>query len=95
MSNFREMTPQWLQNGCPKKKFKLLKYEHTIYSFEASNLKLKNTNNLAVFDHFGSVKYKIFGAPGASSPGPYQRLALYPLGGGGGGAYNVPRPQLD
>ena len=30
MSNFREMTPQWLQNGCPKK-FILLKYEHMLY----------------------------------------------------------------
>ena len=30
--------------------------------------KLKNTNNLAVFDHFGIVKYKIFGAPGGFAP---------------------------
>ena len=29
MSNFFEMTPQWLQ-----KKFKLLKYEHIIYSLK-------------------------------------------------------------
>ena len=29
MSNFREMTLQWLQNGCPKK-LKILKYEHII-----------------------------------------------------------------
>ena len=27
------MTSQWLENGCSKK-FKLLKYEHIIYSFE-------------------------------------------------------------
>ena len=27
MSNFCEITLQWLQNGCPKN-FKLLKYEH-------------------------------------------------------------------
>ena len=30
--------------------------------------KLKNTNNLAVFDHFGIVKYKIFGASGGFAP---------------------------
>ena len=30
MSNFREMTPQWLQYGCPKN-LKLLKYEYIIY----------------------------------------------------------------
>ena len=41
MSDFREMTPQWLQNGCPKK-FKLLKYEHIIPSFEARNLEILN-----------------------------------------------------
>ena len=41
MSNFREMTPQWLQNGCPKK-IRLLKYEHIIYSFEARNLEILN-----------------------------------------------------
>ena len=28
MSNFRKMTPQWLQNGCPKN-FKLLKHEQS------------------------------------------------------------------
>ena len=39
MSNFRKMTPQWLQNGY-QKKFKLLKYEHIIYSFKARNLKI-------------------------------------------------------
>ena len=41
MSNFREITPQWLENGCPKK-FKLLIYEHIIYSFEARNLEILN-----------------------------------------------------
>ena len=39
MSNFREMTPQWLQNGCPKK-FKLFKYEHIIYHFTARDLEI-------------------------------------------------------
>ena len=39
MSNFPKMTPQWLQNGYPKK-FKLLKYEHIIYSFKVSNLEI-------------------------------------------------------
>ena len=37
MSNFREMIPYWSQNSCPKK-FKLLKYEPVIYSFEARDL---------------------------------------------------------
>ena len=30
MSNFRKMAPQWLQNSCSKKNFKLLKCEHII-----------------------------------------------------------------
>ena len=38
MNNFREMTPQWLQNFCPKK----FQYEHIIYSFEAHNLEISN-----------------------------------------------------
>ena len=38
VSNFHEMTPQWLQ-----KNFKLLKYEHIIYSFEARDLEILNT----------------------------------------------------
>ena len=33
MSNFREMTPQWLQNA-DRKNFKLFKSEHIIYNFE-------------------------------------------------------------
>ena len=37
MSNFREMTQQWL-----RKNFKLLKYEHIIYSFEARDLEISN-----------------------------------------------------
>ena len=41
MSNFHEMSLQWLQNGCTKK-FKLFKYEHIIYSFEARNLEISN-----------------------------------------------------
>ena len=45
MSNFCEMTPQWLQNGCPKK-FKLLKYEHITYSFEARNPEILNIYNV-------------------------------------------------
>ena len=40
-ANFRKMTPQWLLNGCLKK-FKLLKYQHIIYSFEARNLEILN-----------------------------------------------------
>ena len=39
MSNFREMTPQWLQNGCPKS-FKLFKYEHIIHHFKAHDLEI-------------------------------------------------------
>ena len=34
---FCEITPQWLQKGCPKK-FQTFKYEHIIYSFEARGL---------------------------------------------------------
>ena len=41
MSNFREMAPQWLQNGCSKK-FKLLKYEYVIYHFKARGLEISN-----------------------------------------------------
>ena len=37
MSNFREMTPQKLQNGCLKNS-----YEYIIYSFEAHNLEISN-----------------------------------------------------
>ena len=37
MSNFREMT----HNGS-RKGFKLLKYEHIIYGFEARDLKISN-----------------------------------------------------
>ena len=43
MSNFRKMTPQRLQNGCPKN-FKLLKYEHIIYHFKARDLELEITS---------------------------------------------------
>ena len=39
MSNFREMTPQWLQDGCPKN-FKLLKYENIINHFKALDLEI-------------------------------------------------------
>ena len=39
MSNFREMTPQLLQNGCPKN-FRLLRYEHIICHFEARGLEI-------------------------------------------------------
>ena len=42
MSNFREMAPQWLQNGCSKN-LKLLKYEHIIYHFKARGLEISNT----------------------------------------------------
>ena len=37
MSKFSRNDSQWLRNGCPKN-FKLLKYEHITYSFEARNL---------------------------------------------------------
>ena len=39
-SKFREMIPQWLQ--AVRKNFKLLKYEHIIYRFEARDLKISN-----------------------------------------------------
>ena len=35
----REMTPQWLWNGCLKN-LKLLKYEHIIYQFKAHDLEI-------------------------------------------------------
>ena len=38
--------------------------------WDNSAQKLKNTNNLAVFDHFGVVKYKILELLGALPPGP-------------------------
>ena len=41
MSKFSEMTPQLLRIGV-RKNFKLLKYEHIIYSFEARNLEFLN-----------------------------------------------------
>ena len=41
MSNFREMTPQRLQDGS-RKKCKLLKYEHIINSFEEGDLEISN-----------------------------------------------------
>ena len=39
MSNFREMTPQRLQNGCSKN-CKLLKYEHITDHIKASDLEI-------------------------------------------------------
>ena len=39
MSNFREMSPQWLSEKIQTFKYK---YEHIIYSFEARNLELLN-----------------------------------------------------
>ena len=42
--------------------------------------KLKNTNSLAVFDHFGGVKYKIFGASGGFAPGPPPNTCPVPAG---------------
>ena len=41
MSNFREVTPQWLLSGS-RKNSKLLKYEHIIYGFEARDLEISN-----------------------------------------------------
>ena len=61
MSNFREMTLQWL-----KKTFKLLKYEHIIYSFGARDLDISKFRNFistlrkfatSVFAHI-SAKFK-------------------------------------
>ena len=46
MSNFREMAPQWLQNGCLKN-FKILKYEHIIYHFKARGLGISNIQLLS------------------------------------------------
>ena len=45
----------------------------------------KSANNLAVFDHFGIIKYKIFGASCcfAPSPGPPPETCLVLVGGGG------------
>ena len=47
MSNFREMAPQWLCNGsgtAVQKNFKLIKYEHIIYHFEARGLEISKNN---------------------------------------------------
>ena len=41
MSNFLEMSPQWLRNGCSKN-FKLIKYGHIMYHFEARDLDILN-----------------------------------------------------
>ena len=41
MSNFREMTPQWHQNGRPKN-LRLLKYRNISYIFEAHDLEISN-----------------------------------------------------
>ena len=49
----------------------------------------QNTNDLAVLGHFGSVKYKIFGASGASPPEP--RPETCPVL-GWGGTYSAPDP---
>ena len=62
MSNFREMAPQWLQDGCSKN-FKLLKYlwkyEHIIYHFKARGLEISNIQLLSrniqtsqLYEHF-------------------------------------------
>ena len=75
------MTPQSLQNGCPKK-FKLLIYEHIIYSFEARNL---DTHSEAKLNrNLQSISFKMM----------YNDLC-YVIGsqmnggrGGGGGALN-------
>ena len=59
--------------------------------WDNSAQKLKNTNNLAVFDHFGIVKYKIFGASGGFSSWTLTR----DLPCTHWGANSAPRPQLD
>ena len=41
MSNIREITQKWFQNGSSKK-FQICKYEHIIYSFEARDLEISN-----------------------------------------------------
>ena len=41
MSNFREMLHK-SSSKAPEKNFKLLKYKHIIYSFEARDLEISN-----------------------------------------------------
>ena len=48
MSNFHEMTPQWLQ----KKNFRLLKYEHIIVSSEARDLEIPICNYFCEISKF-------------------------------------------
>ena len=42
MSNFHEMAPQKNPAVAPEKNFKLSKYKHIIYSFEARDLEISN-----------------------------------------------------
>ena len=50
------MTPQWLQNGCPKD-FKLLKYNHIIYSFEVLS---RNVSISRFYEHFKKFRKNCF-----------------------------------
>ena len=66
MSNLREMTPQRLHDGS-RKRFKLLKYENIIYSFEAldleiSNMKLllRNVQISRFYEHFKKFPKSVF-----------------------------------
>ena len=66
MSNFREMGPQWLQNGCSEN-FKLLKYEHVIYHFKAHGLEISNkellSRNIQIsrfYEHFKKFSRELF-----------------------------------
>ena len=51
MSNCGEMTQQRLRNGS-RKSFKLLKYEHIIYSFEARDLEMSICNYICEISKF-------------------------------------------
>ena len=58
MSNFREMTPQWLRMSV-RKNFKVLKYEHIIYPFEASDLKISFFHEIFKFrDNTSKNKFR-------------------------------------
>ena len=57
MSNFREITPQRLQNGCSKK-FQTLKYEHITYHFKADSGDSVNINCFARYLNFAKIRAK-------------------------------------
>ena len=51
MSNFRKMTSQRLHKGS-RKNFKLVKYEHIIYSFEVRDLEISKCNYFCEISKF-------------------------------------------